>query len=359
MSTRRSTKAQRPTSRAGEHCEQHTRDEVDWSPIIAYLQTCAASWSPEAGPTPDERARLAALVTRTVAREKGAADPLMLPADTLAQVLTRTVDVVSRTRAAPTVPAFDDRARLAAALLTGQPAAALARASGTTIATSYFVVALSIPKPDSTHNGSAERNLMRMHDLLAEPARADTLAQLSITGGTVLLPETTAGIRTVEALRSDLSEATGLLLTGAVVTAAPAQVPTAMRDAHQLLDMALALGRTGRIHCFDDLALEYQLCKPGPGREQLLAIIEPLRPYPVFMETLSRYACDGLNRRKLARTMRVHANTVDYRLDRVAQITGHDPRTPAGLSYLRSALLIDAVQNSLDTRHSDTTGESR
>ncbi|WP_063021874.1 PucR family transcriptional regulator [Nocardia niwae] len=344
MSTRQPRQAHRHSISAADSGEQSFGDEFDWSPIIAYLVSCATSWSQAAGPSPDERAQIAAMVTRAVRRVQVDTSAPLLPADTLAHVLTRAVDAVSRTRVTRATPAFDDRARLAAALLTGQSIAGWARACGITVANSYLVIALAIPRPTS-RNGSAERNLMLIHDLLAVPAKADVLSQLSVTGGTVLMPATTAGTRAADTLRAEISDKTGLELTAAVVTAAPAQLPVASRDAHHLLDMAVALGRIGRLHCFGDLALEYQLCRPGPGHEQLLAIIEPLRAYPVLMETLRHYAGDGLNRRKLARVMGVHANTVDYRLDRVTRITGHNPRTPAGLSLLRAALLIDAIHS--------------
>ena len=46
------------------------------------------------------------------------------------------------------------------------------------------------------------------------------------------------------------------------------------------------------------------------------------------------------HRRRTAQALGVHANTVDNRLDRVAALTGLDPRTTRGLQLLGAALVV-------------------
>jgi DNA-binding PucR family transcriptional regulator len=87
------------------------------------------------------------------------------------------------------------------------------------------------------------------------------------------------------------------------------------------------------------MALEYQLTRPGPGREYLGSLLDPLDDHPELLETLQRHISNNLNRQRTARLMHIHTNTIDYRLKRVAQLTGFDPTQPSGLWYLRSALV--------------------
>ena len=50
-----------------------------------------------------------------------------------------------------------------------------------------------------------------------------------------------------------------------------ARLSDAAGRAHELLDVALLFGREGTLHRFSDLAAEYQLTRPGPARDQLVA----------------------------------------------------------------------------------------
>ena len=49
------------------------------------------------------------------------------------------------------------------------------------------------------------------------------------------------------------------------------------------------------------------------------------------------------NRRRTARDLHVHTNTVDYRLRRIRDLTGHDPSLPSGRWYLEAALIARAA----------------
>ena len=57
------------------------------------------------------------------------------------------------------------------------------------------------------------------------------------------------------------------------------------------------------------------------------------------MQTLEAYIASGLNRRATAASLAVHANTVDYRMRRVLELTGLNPTDPADLPYIGAALV--------------------
>jgi hypothetical protein len=61
----------------------------------------------------------------------------------------------------------------------------------------------------------------------------------------------------------------------------------------------------------------------------------------MIRETVRAFAASDLNVNRAAATLFVHANTVRYRLRRIAETTGHDPRTFAGL--LELVCVTDAI----------------
>jgi hypothetical protein len=68
--------------------------------------------------------------------------------------------------------------------------------------------------------------------------------------------------------------------------------------------------------------------------------------------TVRAFAAGDLNVNRAAAALFVHANTVRYRLGRIAETTGHDPRTFAGL--LELVCLIDTIEG--DRADSDGPG---
>ncbi|MFE9322133.1 PucR family transcriptional regulator [Nocardia sp. NPDC052278] len=232
---------------------------------------------------------------------------------------------------------------LTSALLAGHLDSAAARESGLPIADEYSVLAVAIPAhPDESHpklDGQvvARRKLRRLQAALATIFGGTALSLLSVDGGTILVPSTADP--ELDDLVQRMSSATQVPLTVAVVTARPDEVPTAARHAHELLDTVQQLELEPGAYRFTELALQYQLTRPGLGRDALVNRLTPLREHPDLLETLQIYIDTGLSRTRAARKLCVHPNTVDYRLRRIAQITGFDPAEPSGLWYLRSALV--------------------
>ncbi|MFI5719397.1 PucR family transcriptional regulator [Nocardia sp. NPDC051750] len=234
---------------------------------------------------------------------------------------------------------------LTSALLGGHSTSTMARECGIEIAPAYIVLAVAIPAhPDESVpalDGKvvARRKLRRVQAELATRCSDAALSLLSVDGGTVLLPVDVLDPEKLDELLPRLSRAAQVPVSAAMVESPTAEVPSAADQAHELLDMVQRLDCVPGLYRFDDMALEYQLTRPGPGREYLGSLLDPLDDHPELLETLQRHISNNLNRQRTARLMHIHTNTIDYRLKRVAQLTGFDPTQPSGLWYLRSALV--------------------
>ena len=224
---------------------------------------------------------------------------------------------------------------LAAALLSGESPLRLSRESGIAVAESYWVVALSVPPGAAP---AAEPVLRRIRIELTERYGDRVLPRLSAAGGTILVPAADAEDAPAS-LVSELSAAAQVPVTAAGVWAARDDIPAAARQAHELLELALVFGRTGRWHTFVDLALEYQLTRPGSSREYLAALLDPLVSHAHLDETLRLHLRGDLSRRRISQMLNIHTNTLDYRLKRIGRLTGVDPFSPDGQWYLRAALV--------------------
>ncbi|WP_181699712.1 CdaR family transcriptional regulator [Nocardia sp. GTS18] len=234
---------------------------------------------------------------------------------------------------------------LTSALLGGHSTSTMARECGIAIAEQYAVLALSFPPhaqesiPALDQKVVARRKLRRVQAELAKRCGDSALSLLSVDGGTVLIPADTFDRDGWAALVAQLSHAAQVGITAALVETTTVGIPDAADQAHELLDMVQRLDVTSGLYRFDELALEYQLTRPGPGREFLGSLLDPLDPFPELLETLQRHIANNLNRQRTARLLHVHTNTVDYRLKRIGQLTGFDPTQPVGLWYMRSALV--------------------
>ncbi|MBO0854659.1 MAG: helix-turn-helix domain-containing protein [Nocardia sp.] len=319
---------------------------------VEYLQRAAAGWAREGIPVDTvhhavhEGFRIAfdLLLTQT--------DPRDRPEDP-AHLLLRIVDTITpavalayvREHQAAVTEHHTAVHTMVSALLSGHPTSTMARASGIEIEPSYVVVAVHIPShPDETNpqvdrTVVARRKLRRAQAALAGRCDRRALSLLSVDGGTILIPEAMFPDADLDDLIADLSDAAQVGITATALTAPTAEIPEAADRVHELLDTVLRLASPPGLYRFADLAMEYQLTRPGPGLDRLGTLLDPLDDHPDLLETLRRHMSTGLSRRRTARQLQVHANTVDYRLKRIGQLTGLDPMQPSGLWYLRAALV--------------------
>ncbi|MFC9977963.1 PucR family transcriptional regulator [Spirillospora sp. NPDC127200] len=232
----------------------------------------------------------------------------------------------------------DTRRALIAALLAGGPAADLAEQAGVALADTYLVVVFRLGRGEA----DARRTVRRVQAALDAHQQADVLAALGPDGGTILLPGSPAGA--LAALMERVAEATSRTVTAAVAAAPDhAAVPGALAEAEQIADLLGRLDRPPGVYRLDDVLLEYQMARPGPALATLAAKLDPLDRKPVLLDTVRTFVRHGHNRARASAELRVHRNTLDYRLAKVAKLTGLDLAGPDGLRLLDAAVTARAL----------------
>ncbi|MFJ6623285.1 PucR family transcriptional regulator [Kitasatospora sp. NPDC091335] len=253
------------------------------------------------------------------------------------------------------------RQSLLSALLAGTSAQAAASRAGVRLPAGYAVLCLSVAgHPDEHSPGvdpgvAAHRKLRRFEAELDHRTRQSALAALTPTGGLVLIPFGSspgpAEVDTAEApwplLGATLAaaaRAAGAPVLAGAASATPAEVPGAAALACEVLEVAQAFGRPPGLHRLDDILLEYQLTRPSQARSRLAALLEPLADTGELLTTLRTHLAGGLNRRHTASALHLHPNTVDYRLRRIAALTGLDPTRPADVPLITAAIAASAAE---------------
>lgn len=115
----------------------------------------------------------------------------------------------------------------------------------------------------------------------------------------------------------------------------------AVHTAERVMDAAVGSGRADAVLTTDDLLLEQLMgAAPRVGATLRRRVLEPLAAHDadgIFVSTLRRYLQTG-SVPQTAEDEHVHANTAAYRLNRVEEITGLDPRVPTDAALLVLAL---------------------
>lgn len=230
---------------------------------------------------------------------------------------------------------------LAETLLSGRGAASIAHETGVVIADSYRVLAVAVrhraPGEDGPSTGSA---LWEMAPDLPALLSPQAVAAGTEDGATILVPAQSLPAAAADQVIGRLCREREAPIIAVAADAAPAQIPATARQAWEIMDVVRRLRLPAGLYRLDDLALEYQLTRPGPGRDQLAALLDPLDDHPDLMRMLHIHIANNLNRQRTARALRIHPNTVDYRLKRIGELTGLDAGEAPGLWYLRSALVV-------------------
>lgn len=228
---------------------------------------------------------------------------------------------------------FDDERSLRHTLLTSL-------LDGTVTASEpYVVLALHVPPhPDELTPGvdaaiAARRKLRRLQTELERHSREPVLSALTASGGLALVPGD--DVARIARLLGDVEKAAGVPLTVGAAAAPPSGVAAAARLAREVLDVAVRSGLPPGVHQLSDVLLDYQLSRPSAALEPLAAVVAPLSDE--LVQTLEVYLRRG-SRRPAATELHVHPNTVDYRLRRVAEVTGLDPTRIEHVTMLAAAL---------------------
>ena len=228
---------------------------------------------------------------------------------------------------------------LVTALLSGEPAGALAERVGRRLSERWVVLALDLAEhPDEQGSAgaiAARRKVRRVQEQLDAHVGEAVLGQLHATGGIVLLPDDG---RPIHDLVLALQGAAGApVRAGAARADSTDAVSAAAEQAREVLRLT---GPEPGLRVLRDVLLDYQLSRPSEAQAQLAALLAPLDEHPDLLRTLAAYLAEDLDRRRTAGVLHVHPNTLDYRLKRVVELTGLDPSTTNGLQLLAGAVAV-------------------
>jgi hypothetical protein len=263
------------------------------------------------------------------------------------------------------------RRNLAEALLEGTAADRLAERAGHPLATGYYVLAVRVePSLDERDEDvesavAARRKLRRMEQSLADDPGHELLCLLTPGGGLVLLPLTglddlldDRGAR-VEAVVTRLAKSAGAPVLAAVATGHDlGEVPSAAAEARRVLRLADRIDAAPGVHTLDDVLMEYVLASAGQVGQRLADVLVPLESGPELVRTLATWFASDFNRSRTAAALHIHPNTLDYRLARVGELTGHSVGTGRGILVLGTALILRGLGRSHNDR-AELSGERR
>ena len=212
-------------------------------------------------------------------------------------------------------------------------------AVGTTGSAEVVVVVGRAPvaeTPPATNTGSNVADMVRH---AAREAGADALCAIQGDRLVVVLGGTSQPVETVQKLARWFGP--GPIVVGPVVKDLMSAV-TSARAAVAGLRAAAAWPGAPRPVPADDLLPERSLSGDGHARRQLATeVYGPLTVGDgVLLDTVSAYLDSGGSIEATARAMFIHANTVRYRLKRVADLTGYNPLNPRDSFTLRVALTL-------------------
>ncbi|WP_158854762.1 PucR family transcriptional regulator [Saccharothrix deserti] len=161
-----------------------------------------------------------------------------------------------------------------------------------------------------------------------------TFVSVTETGIVALIPRH-AQQRTVENFQQWLG---GSLIAG-VATRKRTDIPSGYREAVQILDLAHATRRSPGVYRLANFLVEYAVTRHEFVSGSLASIVARLMTVqPVLYETLKALVHVDFNRNDTAHDLFVHRSTLDYRIARIAQLTGQDPMSRRGAQVLRAAL---------------------
>jgi hypothetical protein len=116
------------------------------------------------------------------------------------------------------------------------------------------------------------------------------------------------------------------------------------REAVDVMRLIAAGRRPSGAFSIADVPVEYAVIKHAEVSENLAAVIKPLRAHAVLWETLTALIDADYNRNKAAKNLFIHRSTLDYRLQRIASVTGYDPTSGRDLQLLTAAMIADSVR---------------
>lgn len=156
----------------------------------------------------------------------------------------------------------------------------------------------------------------------------------------VILVPGAAGAAHARRLIEDIGVLLGGPLSAGMADCEPGTVVAGYGEAAKLLALAMAAGREPGIYAIDDFLMEYAAMRNPVVSERLLAIVRPLLSHAHLYQTLRAFIRYGHDRGRTAAELAIHRTTVDYRIRRITEITGHDPGSAKGGQLLAAAVTL-------------------
>jgi len=126
------------------------------------------------------------------------------------------------------------------------------------------------------------------------------------------------------------------------IRAAVASGPDGLAAAARLLGIVTALDLPRGVYVRADVPIEDAVARSPESSAALRRLIAPVMESHSLRTTLAALIAESGNRTGAAERLIVHRSTIDYRLARIEQLTGHSPLTVRGLQVLTMAYALCA-----------------
>ncbi|MFI6576816.1 PucR family transcriptional regulator [Nocardiopsis sp. NPDC050513] len=172
---------------------------------------------------------------------------------------------------------------------------------------------------------------------------AVSLVALSFHGAHVVLPTASEdqAARGATAVRTALG---GRSVWIGVGWSPQADVRHGRRMAHDVLALVCGLRLPPGVYRLGDIPMEYASAQIPAVREMMSTVAARVIGEPHLHGTLEALVDARGNRSRAAKALFIHRSTIDYRLERIRTLTGHDPTQPQGLQFLRTAMALQRLR---------------
>jgi sugar diacid utilization regulator len=139
----------------------------------------------------------------------------------------------------------------------------------------------------------------------------------------------------------------------AVTWVRSAQVPDGRQTVSDVLALVTTLRLPPGVYRRQDVLLEYAAMRSPGTAHAFRRLIEPVMTADALRETLEALIAEDGNRSRAAERLVIHRSTIDYRLDRIEQLTGQSPGTLPGMRTLTSAYALWSLSEEEPVRDFD------
>ena len=145
--------------------------------------------------------------------------------------------------------------------------------------------------------------------------------------------------RTLELVRM-LAEAAGRPVAVGAAAGRVGELAEPLDLARRISQVAPPDRNPQQLHTITDRFVELSLTQAPQVDRWLRRIVEQLAAGPELVRTLDEYYRNDMSRAATAAALRIHTRTLDYRLQRVRELTGLRPASTRGVRVLTAAVVL-------------------